>query len=340
MSETTRTNQPEKSTRIVPKAKREGILKTRHATDRQIAVGGSLDEQQSVPSAGLVHDFSIIPSHTKSAPFGLIQRDGPTGTVETSEGTEEIEGTEVTSSATSIQERLDNNESDINEWILDKTNDGVGALSDGIQIASRSFMNWYEGRPDRPNSAGFILSVAAAAIGIIGAAFPPAGLAMAIAGALVGIASDPIKNALDPNSEPDDQARQLEQNMLRIANRLPPTFAGFGPRLRADRADVWNDIGIAFTMDPPLYSIARETLESSAGVPQVDQPHGERILSEMIYTYTDWEARHELEESTFFISSGSVEYALFTEQARRRFREAATREAGRRLGAPEEESSR
>lgn len=340
MSTTTRANQKENPSRATPKPKREGILRPPTASGGHVTGGSAWDERLSVPGAGLARDFSGIPAHTTSAPVGLIQRVPPTGTVETSEGTEEIEGMEITSSAASIQDRLATNEDNINDRIQTWTEQGVGDLRDGIQDAANSFKLWYDARPRKPNTAEYVLAIAGAAVSVIGAAFPPAGVAAAVVGGLISASSTPIKEALDPNADPDAQARQLQQNMIRVSTRIDQAFNNFGPNLKRRQLDTWNDIGIAITMDPPLPSMARETLVSSAGVPAINQPYGERILSRMIYQFMDWEARHNLQSSRFFISAESVEYSLFTEQARRRFRRAAASEASRRLGAGREEGGR
>ena len=275
------------------------------------------------------------------APAGAIQRlpdDGPTGTIETAEGVEEIEGEVITApSAESINERLATQEGNINVQIQSWVEDGVGDLRDGIQDAANSFKIWYDGRPRKPNTAAFAMEVAKSALSVISAVYPPASVAVAVVGGLLSVAGSPITQALDPNAEPDAQARQIQQNMISLSVQMDRAFANFGPRLKRENPDLWNDIGIAITMDPPVLGIAQSELYSRAGVPRPNQPYGERILARMIYTYTDWERQWELRRSTFFISSESVEYALFTEQVRRRLRAGAEAEARRRLGTPEAE---
>lgn len=272
--------------------------------------------------------------------FGLgnkatpIQRQ-PMGTVETSEGVEEIEGDVINApSGESIRERLAAQAGNINVNIQSWVEDGVGDLHDGIQDAANSFLNWYQGRPRKPNNAQFVTNLATAVVGVIGAAFPPAGIAAAVIGGLLTVAGGPISEALDPNAEPDDQARRLQQNMIRTGVQLELKFANFGPRLQRDAPEVWNSIGTASTMTPPLLDIAQEELYSKGGIPKPNQPYAEQLLSKMIYEYNDWEAMAKVRGSTFFISPESVEYALFTEDVRERMRREAAAESRRRLGAP------
>jgi hypothetical protein len=278
---------------------------------------------------------------TGQAPAGAIQclpDDGPVGTLETSEGVEEIEGEVVTApSSGSINERLATQEGNINVQIQSWVEDGVGDLRDGIQDAANSFNIWYGGRPRKPNTASFAMEVAKGALSVISAVYPPASIAVAIVSGLLSVAGSPITQALDPNAEPDAQARQIQQNMIRLSVQMDGAFANFGPRLKRENSDLWNDIGIAITMDPPVLGIAQSELFTRAGVPRPNQPYGERILARMIYTYTDWERQLELRRSTFFISAESVEYAMFTEGVRRRLRTGAEAEARRRLGTPETE---
>jgi hypothetical protein len=264
----------------------------------------------------------------------LIQRNGEnTGTVETSEGITEIEGMVINSpSGESIRERLVTHESVINNQIQSWVEDGVGDLRDGIQEAGNSFNLWFSSQSSEPNTAEFIFSVASAAVGVIGTIFPPAGLASAIIGGIISVVGGPISRQLDPNAEPQDQARQLQQNMISLSGIIDRAFDDYGVQLKANNEDQWSNIGIAITMDPPCIDCALEELHAT-GVPRINENYGERILSDMIYTYLDWKQNHELQNSTFFISSESIEYSLFTEDFRRRLRSRADREASERLGS-------
>lgn len=281
-------------------------------------------------------DLPFSASAQSQSPATVVQRDPPTGTVETSEGTEEIEGAEITSTG-NIQDRLDLNHGSINSQIQSFVDESIGDVRDGLQTAASSFQLWYADRPRKPNTAEFVMDVAAGVISVISAAYPPAGIAAAVAGGLLSLAKNPIKDALDPNAAPDAQVRRLSQNVLRVGETMESRFRGFGEQLYRRNEQVWNNVGIALTMNPPAPQIAREELYQGAGLPQPDQPYAQQILSRMIYSFTDWEQRQELRGSRFFISAESVEYSLFTEQFRARLRRQAGEEATRRLGAQPEE---
>ncbi len=265
-----------------------------------------------------------------SALQGVIQRDAPTGTVTTSEGEEQIEGSVVTSSAESIQDWLVSHEAEVNDRIAGWVDESIGDVRDGIQDAALSFQNWYAGRPRRPNSAGFVVDVVTAALGIVGAAFPPAGIATAIVGGLLSASKDAISGALDPNQAPDAQVRAITQGFIRLSSTMDRRFANFGRHLKTQNENVWSDIALAIRNHLP--DIARATLHRQGGVPRPNQPYAQRILSAMIYAYLDWEQRYNLHQSRFLISSESVEYALFTEQVQARMRRQAAQESQRRLG--------
>ncbi len=261
---------------------------------------------------------------------GVIQRDVPTGTVTTSEGEQPIEGSVITSSAESIQDWLVAHEGEVNNQIAGWVDESIGDVRDGIQDAATSFQNWYAGRERRPNSAGFAVDVVNAALGIVGAAFPPAGVATAVIGGLLSASKDSISGALDPNQAPDAQVRAITQGFIRLSSTMDRRFANFGRHLKTQNANVWSDIALAIKNHLP--DIARDTLHRQGGVPRPNQPYAQRILSAMIYAYLDWEQRYNLRQSHFFISSESVEYALFTEQVQARMRRQAAQESQRRLG--------
>jgi hypothetical protein len=264
------------------------------------------------------------------------QEENPSGTVLTSEGEQEIEGMTVTApSHESINQRLAVNEGNINVQIDSWVDESIGDVKDGIQSAGASFKLWYQQRERRPNSAEFVFDVASAAVSVIGAAYPPASVASAVIGGLLSVTKGPVSQSLDPNAEPDAMAQRIEQNMLRLGEAIEQQFNNFGTTLKEQNPEIWNSIGVAITMDPPVLQIARETLYEDAGLPRPNEPYAERILSQMIYAYLDWEQQYELESSTFFVSSESVEYAFFTENVRERLREQARQEAQSRLGTSE-----
>lgn len=287
----------------------------------------------------LSHELAHVVQHRISPnSSAIIYRDeeAPTGTVLTSEGEQEIEGMTVSApSSESINQRIAQNEGNINVQIDSWVDESIGDVKDGVQSAGASFNLWYQARPDRPNSAEFVFDVVSAAVGVIGAVYPPAGVASAVIGGLLSVSKGPISQSLDPNAEPDAMAQRIQQNMLRLGESIESRFNNFGATLKERDPEVWNSIGVAITMDPPVLQIARNILYEEAGLPRPNEPYAERILSQMIYAYLDWEQQYELESSTFFVSSESVEYAFFTENVRERLREQARQEAQSRLGTSE-----
>ena len=289
-------------------------------------------------SSVLSHELAHVVQNQISSNSGSViyREENPTGTVLTSEGEQEIEGMTVTApSHESINQRLAVNEGNINVQIDSWVDESIGDVKDGIQSAGASFNLWYQQRERRPNSAEFVFDVASAAVSVIGAVYPPASLASAVIGGLLSVTKGPVSQSLDPNAEPDAMAQRIQQNMLRLGESIESRFNNFGSTLKEQAPDLWNSIGVAITMDPPVLQIARDTLYEEAGLPRPNEPYAERILSQMIYAYLDWEQRYELESSTFFVSSESIEYAFFTEDFRERLREEARQEAQSRLGTSE-----
>ncbi|MBD3275191.1 MAG: DUF4157 domain-containing protein [Candidatus Marinimicrobia bacterium] len=305
-----------------------------------VVLGNSEEVSAEHPYSNVLsHELAhVVQNQISPDPGSVIHRqeENPTGTVLTSEGEQEIEGMTVTApSHESINQRLAQNEGNINVQIDSWVDESIGDVKDGIQSAGASFKLWHQQRERKPNSAEFVFDVVSAAVGVIGAAYPPAGVAAAVVAGLLSVSKGPVSQSLDPNAEPDAMAQRIEQNMLRLGEAIEQRFNNFGATLKVKNPEVWNSIGVAITMDPPVLQIAREKLYEDAGLPRPNEPYAERILSQMIYAYLDWEQQHELESSTFFVSSESVEYAFFTENVRKQLREQARQEAQSRLGTSE-----
>ncbi len=287
-------------------------------------------EQRTPPSPRRALQQQVGNRALSAALGGVVQRAAPTGTVSTPEGEVSIEGSEITSSANEIQDWLASHEAEVNDRIDGWVDESIGDVRDGIQDAALSFQNWYAGRERKPNSAAFAVDVVNAALAIVSAAYPPAGLAVAIVGGLLSASKDTIAGALNPNQAPDAQVRLITQNFIRLSSNIDRRFAHFGRYMKTRNENAWSDIALALKNHLP--DIARSELHRQGGVPRPNQPYAQRILSAMIYAYLDWEQRYNLQQSRFSISSESVEYALFTEQVRARMHRQAAQASERSLG--------
>lgn len=273
---------------------------------------------------------------TGKAPYGTVQCQRK-GSIETSQGIEEIEGDDITgASAQAIHERLDANKDSVNDRIQEWTKQSVNDLRNGLQDAAISFQNWYQSRSRKPNTAAFVMDVASAALSAIKIFLLPESTALSVLDVVVGLSKSDISRLFEPNAVPDAQVLQIQQGMIHFSSLVGVAFENFGGRLKKENPDIWNSIGVAITSAPPLLEIAKEELYGRAGLFRPGQPYGEQILASMIYAYTDWEKRWVISESTFFISGESIEYALFKEHVQQRLQKEARLAAKQRLGSQED----
>ncbi|MFQ5380963.1 MAG: hypothetical protein ACE5EF_04980 [Dehalococcoidia bacterium] len=251
----------------------------------------------------------------------------------TSRGAEPIRGTTVTSSATAIQDQLVANASkidnQINQWALNRAN-YVGSQ---LIIAANSFKNWYDAHPKKSSSAGFVVDVLGAGLGILTAAFPPAGIAGSLlaagAAGVLSVGKDSIVGAMDPKAAAAKKAGYVEQQMLNRANALQTALLGFAGKLKKKDGKLWNDIGIALNNN--LYRVAEEELETRAGLPslRVKEKYAEKALAEMILKYLSWEHTKSLKDTWLFVDADDLEWAFISPaQRRRRARASAAAQLG------------
>ena len=260
----------------------------------------------------------------------FIQRapdDAPTGALVTSRGAEPIKGTTVTSSATSIQDQLAANagkiDNQINQWALNRAT-YVGSQ---LIIAANSFKNWYDAHPKKSSSAGFVVDVLGAGLGILTAAFPPAGLATSLLAAgtagLLSVGKDSIVGAMDPKAAAGKKAGYVEQQMLNRANALQRALVGFAGKLKKKDPGLWNDVGIALNNNP--YRVAEEELETRAGLPSLKENYAEKALAEMILKYLSWEHTKSLKDTWLFVDADDLEWAFISPAQRRKRARAGAR---------------
>lgn len=248
------------------------------------------------------------------------------------EDTVEVAPTEIESSAQGITERVEAREENINEQIQTWVEQGVGDLRDGIGDAVDLFNAWYAGRPRASSSAAFWSNVGnglvAAMLGVLGVALGPAGVAvavgLAIGSAIINAAGSQFKDSLTSavDMAPDAAAADVRQRAIALGTRIDSGFDDFGQTLRQESEDLWWNIAIDLTQEPPAVAFARETLYTEAGVPRRNLPYAETMLSRMIFDYLAWEARVTLSEA-FGRPESEVEIA--EEQIRRRAAAAAQR---------------
>jgi hypothetical protein len=306
---------------------------------RHLVFGRGRFQPDSEPGQRLLaHELShVVQQLGRGGGQPLIQRDGPMGTVETSEGVQEIEGEVVSSSASQINERLQMGEARINTQIDEWARENFNHVASSLETAAESFENWYAAHSSS-GSSSFVYDVVSAGLGILGAAYPPAGVVAGVLGGLLSIANS-AANARDEarRGSQGSAALLVEQAMINKARALRSSSANFGTRMKAlggAGEQVWNAVGIALTMgDPNMVPIAKDELYRGARMPALDRDFSQPALSAMILTYMHWERISSLESSTFFVSSRDIEWMIMNDRQRR---ERAEGEARRQLGVTDE----
>lgn len=286
----------------------------------------------------LAHEVAhAIRQLTPGGGQAVVQRDVPMGTVITSEGEQQIEGMEVTSSASDLQMRLLTGEPMINERIDGWVRENVSYVASSLESAAESFENWYTAHASS-SSSSFVYDVVAAGLGILSAAYPPAGLAAAVLGGVLSVtrSAASARDAARSRSR-GSAAVQVEQAMINKAVELRGSWRGFGSRLKA-RGDagerVWSNVGLALTMnDPNMVPIAREELYTGARLAPLEQDFTRQALTAMILTYNHWERVNSLENTWLFVSSRDIEWAIMSDAERRRW---ASRQARSQLSITDE----
>ncbi|OIO71899.1 MAG: hypothetical protein AUJ57_06555 [Zetaproteobacteria bacterium CG1_02_53_45] len=235
-----------------------------------------------------------------------------------------------------LDERLEAHAEEIKDRIQGWVEDGIGDFRDGIQDAVTSFELWYGDRDKETQSSAFVGNLVWAVLGAVGACIiaPEYALVAALFGLAAGASgvAATISGEIDPNANTDKQVSQLRQQFIKWAASVDRNFDGFSDLLRAEDPPLWRIIGFYLTEEPPLLSNAQEALYDKAGVPRPNQNLGETILSEMIYTFLDWERNELVNNSWTAGSPESIRYAMWKETVRKEFRQEASKEAERRLG--------
>lgn len=264
----------------------------------------------------LTHTIQQGATKVASSETNVIQREN--GTVETSEGVEEIEGMQVTSSAEDIRLRLLTEQSVINETINRWVRENFDFVATSMRTAAESFENWY-GTHSSSNDTTFVFDVISGGLGILSAAYPPAGIAAAILGAVVNIAKTArdSQNAAN-NIERGTAATVVEQSMINKSEELRNSSIGFAERLKARNENIWNNAGVGITMnDRGVEAFAKQEFYREVGITPVNADLTRRALTDMIHAYTNWERGNSLRSSVFFVSSRDLEWAFQSEAQRR-----------------------
>ena len=178
-----------------------------------------------------------IPSQQPSS-IHNIQRESKvsTGTIETSEGIQDIEGEAITPNAYEFQERLLASQQMINNKIDEWAKENFDHVSNSLKTAAESFENWYQSHA-RSNSPDFVFDVVSAGLSILGLAYPPAGLTAAILGSVLSISESASKYQEKANEEKKIKtAVVVEQAMINKAKKLRGKHSGGG-------VDNWENLG-------------------------------------------------------------------------------------------------
>jgi hypothetical protein len=276
----------------------------------------------------IAHELAHVMQHNSNESIS-----GSTPTIRMAPKVTRMEPLMVTPSLKEIDERLSKHEEEINDRIDEWTKAGVVDFRLGIHDAAILFSDWYEQHPKKINSALFIATLSQSIIAAILAFIPGAGAASAIVSGLLRLTRYFLgqPSVYDPNAAPKAKVLELKDRMIALSNALGQLFADHAKYLKLKNPHVWDDIGIDLTSDPPLLEHAREELYTQGEAPRPDLPYTESLLKEMIYQFLDWEQNAELQNSTFFISPDSVNYAIDKEGMQKRFRKKADEDTKRML---------
>jgi hypothetical protein len=264
----------------------------------------------------LTHTVQQGASKGTSETSSLVQCDN--GTVETSEGIEEIEGLEVTSSADDIRMRLLTSQPLINETINRWIRENFDFVADSMETAAESFENWYS-LHSSSNNTTFVFDVISGGLGILAAAYPPAGIAAAILGAVVNIAKTARDSQATANNiTQGNAATVVEQSMVNKAHRLRNSSIGFAEQLKTRNENIWNNAGVGITMnDRNVEVFAKQQFYAELGIAPINRNLARRALTDMIHAYTNWERGNSLRSSIMFVSAADLEWAFQSEGQRR-----------------------
>jgi hypothetical protein len=290
---------------------------------RHLVFGRGRYQPDSAPGRRLLaHELAhVVQQLGRGSGQAIVQRDGPTGTVETSEGVQEIEGEVVSSSASQINQRLQIGQARINTQIDEWARENFNHVASSLETAAESFENWYAAHSSS-SSSSFVYDVVTAGLSVLSAAYPPAGLAAAVLGGVLSV----TRSAANARDAARRQARGsaallVEQAMINKARALRSSSANFGSRLKArgeagDR--VWSAVGIALTMgDPNMIPIAKQELYQGARMPALDRDFTEPALTGMILTYMHWERISSMQSAILFTSSRDIEWMILNDAQRR-----------------------
>lgn len=275
----------------------------------------------------LAHELTHTIQQAAARPGNAMPVQRDTGTVETSEGIEEIEGMTITSSAEEVRARLLAEQAVINSTIDGWVRENFDFVATSMRTAAESFENWYSAHSASDNST-FVFDVISGGLGILSAAYPPAGLAAAILGAVVNIAKTARDSQNAANSMSQGSAAVIvEQSMINKSEQLRNSSVGFAERLKSRNETIWNNAGVGITLhDPSVALIAKAEFYAAVGIEPPSANLTQIALSNMIHAYTNWERGNSLRDSVLFVSSEDLEWAFQDESQRRRIAERRARQ--------------
>jgi hypothetical protein len=285
----------------------------------------------------LAHELTHTIQQINESTSLNVQKSELEGTVETSEGTESIEGLSVSSSAEDIRIRLLTNQalinSRINSWVLEN----FRFVATSMRVAAESFENWYALNATTSNTT-FVFDVLSGGLAILSAAYPPAGITAAILGSVLNIAKTARDAQIAANTATRGNAAiVVEQSMINKSETLRNRAVGFAQNLKSRNEHIWQDAGVAITMNAPSVEVfAKQEFYHAVGIEPVNTNLTQIALSNMIHSYTNWERRNSLRDSWLFVSPHDLEWAFQSEEQRRRRAEIMAR---RQLGINDQQMS-
>ena len=207
-----------------------------------------------------------------------------------------------------LKEQMRANKGQINEKIDLFVNDRIGFVRNNLQDVGTKFEAWVLARSDKPNTAGFVADVLAAAATMM-ALFPPATIAATIVKGTIIVAKGPLTDGLDPKKDAASMATKVKDNLATTSIRLGEAFAKFGERLFKEDPKLWYQIGLAAMMPPsepdpddpdPEFpkgvapgwpEETEKLLYDKAGVPRKSQNFAKPLLKKLMASYLRWELK-------------------------------------------------
>jgi len=257
----------------------------------------------------------------------------PSGTLETAEGTQEIKGMEVKSGGTTAEEAkasVQAAEYPVIQAVNGIVRDNLNRFAIQVLAAANMFNEWYKSYPRRSDAVSTILETASVVSTFMQVSFPVGGT---IAEGIFSAFNIVYKQvAKDPNKDIDELASMLVAGMISTANtKLKEPFVNPAEAIKKKQNDAWLDLVFAH-MENSAESMEK-TLYTTCGVPDPKRDYGTEMLAQMIATFREKDTKASLESRLFFTTGEEVEYALATEEYRKKLKAEAKKKAEELMGS-------